>query len=391
MQLPHNTHGRRHQGLVASGSILLSGFLLLFSDFSLHQSESVQVVDFPLFQVDLPVPQSDSTTSQVNENPSHCWLNPPWGNNDTSLGQIASRRVCAVRVGTSSKYLATPFTTAKTLTCPNERLPLEELDHENITVVMLYYADPSTLDRQLKNFASYPEHLQEQFNLIIVDDGSPPGLQARECLTSPSNYTFQIRLVRVLEDIPWNMPGTQNLGFFLARTDKVLLLDLDTEMSPENFEKLKTAPLSNDQHPHIAHRLFITAQNSTPKLHPKILFMRKDTYFSVGGFDEDFSGHYGHTDYSFWFRFKLNPGCYFDDKVEKEEDRLHVHMIGASQPCEVLADTDTRKNLCEKALESMVHPPKRSEIPINKKIFQRRKFTQCWANHYIRFAWAIDL
>jgi hypothetical protein len=390
-----------------------------------------------------------------------------------------SQRVCAVRGGESAERdLVSPYTTAQTLTCPdtsafssssfitNHGTNQTKTSHNNnnttttttadvvnngtknkISIVLLYYANPRGLLLHLEHImTSYSsQQLQQEIEVLwIIDDGSPPGLRANEYLglvaaasfnNNNNNNTipFPIRLARVTENIAWNMPGTQNLGLYLVPDHShVLLLDLDTMISTNVFRRLvylannnnnnktqnnndtdtSTSKQQQQQRDHVAYR-FNGVESGIQ--HPKIMFLRKETYWHVGGYEEDFVPHYGHDDYAFWYRFRLcGDACHIvesnelviyqrgHDPKSNNGDKNGNRTFGACDIDDWLDDDDAvaaisgdgtnnqqqqRYEKCLDALRSLPNPPKRDDIPTNKKLFQRRKFTQCWSNHYLRFPW----
>ena len=341
-----------------------------------------------------------SNQHKMSLNPTNCWLSPPWGMNETMSIENIERHVCAERrqprIQSPSDILF-PYSTAKALTCQqDDSHSLRDTkdnptDDDMITIVLLYYANPRLLVDHLKHFATYDSHIQQKLRLLIVDDGSPPELQAKKYYDyfqqehSLKNFD-SVKIARVLKDIPWNMPGTQNLGFHLANTEKVVLLDLDTFLPSSVMERMVDFPMMDPESGKAnAYQFWIDKSSAKDRQkHPKIMFLSKSTYWSAGGYDEGFVGHYGHTDFAFWHRFELNP----QNQRLLDQD-LFVQVVDNQHVSNKCLESFHAQQ-CHLALENLPKPPKRSDIPVNRKLFQRRKLSQCWSNDYLRFEWVLD-
>jgi hypothetical protein len=97
-----------------------------------------------------------------------CVLDHPWG----------MPSICAFKRACVGRLVASPYTTAKHLTCDDKPSKIHRSD-SGLTVALLHYANPSMLLRQLNHFASYPVGIQKQFTILIIDDASPQGLRAK--------------------------------------------------------------------------------------------------------------------------------------------------------------------------------------------------------------------
>ena len=86
------------------------------------------------------------------------------------------------------------------------------------------------------------------------------------------------------------------------------------------------------------------------------LFNPKDDYWYIGGCEEDFVGHYGQTDPSFWYKAK--------NKVMKFICRdifIDYYLDGAA---DIIRDAS-----------------------YNGRLFEYKKITNSWSKDYIRFKW----
>ena len=100
---------------------------------------------------------------------SSCWLEA------STTNVVKSRKLRVIpntTVGDPSYSLS--------LNCPDEyrkNMAPSIRTKSGITIGIPYYASPATLLQQLDNFVRYPKELQHRMTIIIVDDGSPIGLQ----------------------------------------------------------------------------------------------------------------------------------------------------------------------------------------------------------------------
>ena len=79
----------------------------------------------------------------------------------------------------------------------------------------------------LRRYASYSGDLLDRLQFLIVDDGSPIPV------TLPADLDLNVLLLRIPGDVPWNHAAARNLGAVYARSDKLLLTDVDHEFPQE--------------------------------------------------------------------------------------------------------------------------------------------------------------
>lgn len=170
---------------------------------------------------------------------NHQAPSPPaqWEEQHVSTGPCTLEPKCEP----SKCCLERPYTEApKELSCPWNRSSILNgySDTQGITVAVMYYSQPSNLLIQLDHFATYPQHLLKDLNLLIVDDGSPVGLRAQDIVPQHHKQAYRIRIVSILEDVPWNTPQARNLAFYNTDTFLVLMIDLDLLVPQETFSSL---------------------------------------------------------------------------------------------------------------------------------------------------------
>ena len=289
-----------------------------------------------------PSVNNDVTTSNINKlarntiiqigeeyNSKPCSLNPPWGIGYGLFGDSCRSKITATHI-TCSPSLEDGD--KPTLLPPlSVSVPAKESNNSpRITIALLYYAKPSALFRQLQYFkTNYPLHITKRLTLLIIDDASPTGLRATDYIdfTEYDPYFHCLKLARITTEIDWNIGGARNLAFYLADpTSRVLLLDLDVFVPLEAMKRAMTWSTSNSTH-YIAHRFNrIRPDNITKQKHPAICLISPQAYWSNGGCDEDFVGHYGYTDVHFWYRWN-----YYTNKILKKKKNPSINNTLASE------------------------------------------------------------
>jgi predicted glycosyltransferase involved in capsule biosynthesis len=151
------------------------------------------------------------------------------------------------------------------------------------------------LEYQYNNWFRYSPELKKQIRIIVVDDGSIAPIESK------SLYGIDLELFRVEEDIGWNNGGAKNLGMTQCITDWAFLCDLDHVLTNDNLEKLLKIERNNNCY-YTFDRYDIDKKCSLVKAQ-NIFLINKDVFWSVGGYDEDFSGNYGYEDN--WLKYNL--------------------------------------------------------------------------------------
>lgn len=181
-----------------------------------------------------------------------------------------------------------------------------------LSIIIPYYNQPEMLAKQIEYWHEWPEEVE----IIVVDDGSQdyPALSVLE----PVYDVFpQLSLYRVKEDIPWNQPGARNLGFKVAKAPWCINDDIDHVFDGENVRKALELTRDMGDEAKYFFQMNRVKPDGSPinKMHPSLYLIRKETYWDIGGFNEDFSGHYGWDD--FYFAWLLEHLGY--EKVPKYE------------------------------------------------------------------------
>lgn len=194
------------------------------------------------------------------------------------------------------------------------------------TLIVPYYENPGILREQLTQWAALPEKIRASLHVIVVDDGSPT--QPADAVWRDVALASQ-RLYRCGVDVRWNWLFCRNLGVDQARTEWVLLTDIDHVVPAETWTALMTTKLDERK---VYRFSRVDAPARTPyKPHPNSWAMTRTMFNDIGGYDERFSGFYG-TDGE--FRDRVNAAA---RAVEMRSDVLIRY------PREVIPDASTTR------------------------------------------------
>ena len=104
-----------------------------------------------------------------------------------------------------------------------------------LTYIVQFYLEDNTYDpikELIEVYSRYDKDILRQIHFVFVDDGSKTPITVADDVNL--NYT----LVRINENIEWNQPGARNLGVQYAKSENIIVTDLDI-FFPENlFESL---------------------------------------------------------------------------------------------------------------------------------------------------------
>lgn len=162
-------------------------------------------------------------------------------------------------------------------------------ERKRIQFVYPYYDNPLFFERQLHLWESYPEETRAALTVIVVDDGSPK-CAAIEVVRAQTRISFALRLFRIEVDVRWNWLAARNLAMHHAAGGWCTLTDMD-HMIPA----ATAARLSGCAHdPGVIYR-FARREAAGEMIHPhpNSMFMTREMFWRVGGYDEALSGFYG--------------------------------------------------------------------------------------------------
>jgi len=163
-------------------------------------------------------------------------------------------------------------------------------DWKPLQFVYPYYENPLFFERQLNLWESYPWEVRAALRVNVVDDGSPEHPTETVLLPRMASLSFALRLFRIEVDVRWNWLAARNIGMHHAHDGWCVLTDMDHMVPPETAVALSRGRFD----PAIIYRF--SRRESTGVLihpHPNSMFMTREMFWRVGGYDEALSGHYG--------------------------------------------------------------------------------------------------
>ena len=208
----------------------------------------------------------------------------------------------------------------------------DKRDHSRIglTYITHFYLNQNstvTIFDLLRKYAAYAPDVLDRVQFVIVDDGSPLKYEI------PADLGLNLTWLKVRQDIPWNQAGARNLGVTYAKSDKILITDLDHVFPEATLRHLV-------EHANCGRRVYkfwrVTPE-SPGKLkrgHPNIFFLSRARYFELYGYDEEFAGGYGAEDFRFMKWQKVHgslsphlPRRYFCVENEKIDRKKAYHSL----------------------------------------------------------------
>lgn len=182
---------------------------------------------------------------------------------------------------------------------------------------------------------------KQSLEIIIVDDHSSVGEEPNVELLK--QIDLPITVVKIENDIIWNISGAKNLGASMARYSRLIMADFDFAITPELIVELNRVDLSD---PNLM--LFPLGQyNRNQKYGPfgkvnrghcNSFVISKELFNRVGGYDEDFAGAWGSEDSYFLHLCDVNgarkvemtsPGFFFHirDRSLKDITYYRYNMV----------------------------------------------------------------
>ncbi|MES2717799.1 MAG: hypothetical protein V4795_18675 [Pseudomonadota bacterium] len=169
----------------------------------------------------------------------------------------------------------------------------------DLTLITHVYNAQQPVDRQLALWQQFSPALQARLKFLVIDDHSDVPLQV-------DKGALDLRLVRVDDDIDWNMPGCRNLAATLAQTEWMLFFDVDNVASEASLLKIvDNLPRLDANRLHVFRR---TENGVDVEPHINSFLITRQGFFKAGGYDEDFSGHYGYEDVAFRMMWRKHVG-----------------------------------------------------------------------------------
>jgi hypothetical protein len=169
----------------------------------------------------------------------------------------------------------------------------------DLTLITHVYNAQEPVDRQVALWQQFSPALRERLSFLVIDDHSDTPLQV-------DKGALDLRLVRVDDDIDWNMPGCRNLAATLCETPWMLFFDVDNVCSEASLQKIvNNLPRLDASRLHVFRR---TENGVDVEPHINSFLITRQGFFRAGGYDEDFSGHYGFEDVAFRMMWRKHVG-----------------------------------------------------------------------------------
>lgn len=126
---------------------------------------------------------------------------------------------------------------------------------------------------------------------VIIDDGSPLKYEIPD-------FNLNLRWIKINEDIKWNQSGARNLGVLSAKSDKLIITDLDHIFYEDTLKfmatyNFKEKEIYKSRRTHIHKNGFVAGNYPGAG---NIYAMSRGDFLKYFGYDEEFAGNYGYED-----------------------------------------------------------------------------------------------
>lgn len=192
--------------------------------------------------------------------------------------------------------------------------------HIRLTYITHFYCNQQNIDSVislLREYEQYNPALLDILEFIIVDDGSPIHYLLPK-------FNLNLTWLKINEDIPWNQGGARNLGVIYAKSDRIVISDLD-----HVFPETTLHYMTRRHHPGRSFFKIYRSCHKTGKIihaHWNIFYFSRARFLRLYGYDEAFAGHYGFEDLwlSRFQKYRGSKQCYLPKKyrcLERQVDR----------------------------------------------------------------------
>jgi hypothetical protein len=157
-----------------------------------------------------------------------------------------------------------------------------------LTYIIHFYFDqksPNTLLDLLKKYETYNKNILDYLQFIIIDDCSPLQFNIPD-------FNLNITWLKITDNITWNQGGARNLGVTYAKSDKILLCDLDYEFPEHTLQYMMDRKNPGNS-------FYKIKKKNSKKGHPNTFFLSRARFLRLYGYDEEYCGGYGAEDYRF--------------------------------------------------------------------------------------------
>jgi len=175
--------------------------------------------------------------------------------------------------------------------------------HIELTYITHFYFDgtsDASIKKLLTTYSTYDTELLKRIHFVLVDDHSKTPVDV-------SGINLNITYIKITDNIEWNQAGARNIGSVYARSEKILMTDIDHWFREETLKKICATRTPSK----IAYKFYrIDGLGQLTKGHPNTFLISRSRFIKFFGYDTDFSGGYGGEDQ--WFvKFQKFHGTLF--------------------------------------------------------------------------------
>lgn len=186
-----------------------------------------------------------------------------------------------------------------------------------LSIISHYYNHPEMVENQIAYWESLPDDFLAQIEFILVDDCSE-----KTPVIMPTK--LNLKVYRVISELPWNQAGARNLGAFMASSEWALFFDIDQRFYVDPMRdvlaNLGRFDFKSMFYLRIKELIDITV-NQPLQNHPNTFLVNLEAFKQYGMYDEDFVGFYGYEDLYMPRVWERNGGTrvLFNDRVFFED------------------------------------------------------------------------
>jgi len=213
---------------------------------------------------------------------------------------------------------------------------------KKLTLITTYFNQKEWLEELIQYWNEFYREFVDDIDIIIVDDySSVPAFPIVK-----QNYLYNnISVIRVTADYKINAGGARNVGVHEAKTNNLLLVDLDTLVCSDLITEILTWNYTENT---FYYRFFNELAkidmktNSRYQKSSNSFYIKKDIFVAVGGYSEKLNGSYGYDDH---FLFDLLE-IYLTKKFTSRTGSGHEHLdLTACPTCNRVNDISKITNL----------------------------------------------
>ena len=228
-------------------------------------------------------------------------------------------------------------------------MKIDDASGVQLSYITHFYNNRNQAQRVISMLSKLPHEIRDIIEVIVVDDGSQP--------YGPIDFAgLNAKYVRFVEDIPWNQAGARNLGFTLSAGKLLLFTDIDHTLDENGFRQvLQMSHSITDKDMYRFGRRLIDSLEPIHS-HVNTFLVTRSGFNAIGGYDIEFTGHYGHEDTFLEFVWALKGGVL---------TQLPTSVLLFKNAGTAGLDRSTKHNeaLLQKKRQSLYVPPVPPQLP----------------------------